>query len=105
MSKRLKQFLFGIWCLLLIPAITPVLEKWLEENAIRLGSQAMMRNCASGNDRIIGCCAGRSPSPSGWCSRPRAVVHPPHSAQTRHSPFDHPAGLGLKGAIGALDQK
>src|SRR5882757_3944619 len=32
MSKGLKQFLFGIWGLLLIPLITPVLEKWLEEN-------------------------------------------------------------------------
>jgi hypothetical protein len=32
MSKWLKQFLFGIWGLLLIPAITPTLKKWLEEN-------------------------------------------------------------------------
>jgi hypothetical protein len=32
MSKRLKQFLFGIWGLLLIPLITPILEKWLDEN-------------------------------------------------------------------------
>src|SRR5260370_28795851 len=32
MSKRLKHFLFGIWGLLLIPLITPILEKWLEEN-------------------------------------------------------------------------
>ena len=32
MSKWLKRFLFGIWGLLLIPLITPVLEKWLEEN-------------------------------------------------------------------------
>jgi hypothetical protein len=32
MSKWLKQFLFGIWGLLLIPLITPVLETWLEEN-------------------------------------------------------------------------
>lgn len=32
MSKWLKRFLFGIWGLLLIPPITPVLEKWLEEN-------------------------------------------------------------------------
>ena len=32
MSKWLKQFLFGIWDLLLIPLITPILEKWLEEN-------------------------------------------------------------------------
>ena len=32
MSKRLKQFLFGIWGLLLIPLIGPPLEKWLEEN-------------------------------------------------------------------------
>jgi len=31
-SKGLKQFLFGIWGLLLIPLITPTLEKWLEEN-------------------------------------------------------------------------
>jgi hypothetical protein len=32
MSKGLKQVLFGIWGLLLIPLITPILEKWLEEN-------------------------------------------------------------------------
>jgi hypothetical protein len=32
MSKWLKRFLFAIWGLLLIPLITPVLEKWLEEN-------------------------------------------------------------------------
>ena len=32
MSKWLKQFLFGIWGLLLIPLIMPILEKWLEEN-------------------------------------------------------------------------
>ena len=32
MSKGLKQFLFAIWGLLLIPLITPILEKWLEEN-------------------------------------------------------------------------
>jgi hypothetical protein len=32
MSKRLKQFLFGIWGLLLIPLMTPILQKWLEEN-------------------------------------------------------------------------
>ena len=32
MSKWLKQLLFGIWGLLLIPLIMPILEKWLEEN-------------------------------------------------------------------------
>jgi hypothetical protein len=32
MSKWLKQFLFGIWGLLLIPLITPILKKWLAEN-------------------------------------------------------------------------
>jgi hypothetical protein len=32
MSKWLKQFLFGIWGLLLIPLIIPILKKWLEEN-------------------------------------------------------------------------
>ena len=32
MSKWLKQLLFGIWGLLLIPLITPILKKWLEEN-------------------------------------------------------------------------
>ncbi len=32
MSKWLKWLLFAIWGLLLIPAITPMLEKWLEEN-------------------------------------------------------------------------
>jgi hypothetical protein len=34
MSKWLKRFLFGIWGLLLIPAITPIFEKWLEENVL-----------------------------------------------------------------------
>jgi hypothetical protein len=32
MSKWLKQFLFGIWGLLLIPLIAPISKKWLEEN-------------------------------------------------------------------------
>src|SRR5882757_246099 len=32
MSKWLKQLLFGIWGLLLIPLIAPIFEKWLEEN-------------------------------------------------------------------------
>ena len=32
MSKWLKPFLFGIWGLLLIPLITPILKKWLEAN-------------------------------------------------------------------------
>src|SRR5712672_292492 len=32
MSNWLKQFLFGIWGLLLIPLTVPILEKWLEEN-------------------------------------------------------------------------
>ena len=32
MSKWLKQLLLGIWGLLLIPLITPILKKWLEEN-------------------------------------------------------------------------
>jgi hypothetical protein len=32
MSKWLKQFLFGIWGLLLVPLITPILGKWLEAN-------------------------------------------------------------------------
>jgi hypothetical protein len=32
MSKWLKPLLFGIWGLLLIPLITPILKKWLEEN-------------------------------------------------------------------------
>jgi hypothetical protein len=32
MSKWLKQFLYGIWGLLLIPPLMPILEKWLEEN-------------------------------------------------------------------------
>jgi hypothetical protein len=32
MSKWLKQFLFGIGGLLLIPLIMPILEKWLQEN-------------------------------------------------------------------------
>ena len=32
MSKWLKQFLFGVWGLLLIPLIMPILKKWLEEN-------------------------------------------------------------------------
>src|ERR1700693_1032531 len=32
MSKWLKQFLFGIWGLLLIPLLTPILGKLLDEN-------------------------------------------------------------------------
>ena len=32
MSKWLKQFLFGIWGLLLIPLIAPISKKWLEEH-------------------------------------------------------------------------
>jgi len=32
MSKWLKQVLFGVWGLLLIPLIVPILKKWLEEN-------------------------------------------------------------------------
>src|ERR1700716_4308476 len=32
MSKWIKQLLFGVWGLLLIPLITPILEKWLQEN-------------------------------------------------------------------------
>jgi hypothetical protein len=32
MSKWLKRFLFGIWGLLLIPLVMPILKKWLEEN-------------------------------------------------------------------------
>jgi hypothetical protein len=32
MSKWLKQFLFGIWGLLLIPLIASIFEKWLAEN-------------------------------------------------------------------------
>src|SRR3954468_54548 len=32
MSKWLKQLLFGIWGLLLIPLTMPILKKWLEEN-------------------------------------------------------------------------
>ena len=32
MSKWLKPLLFGIWGLLLIPLVTPILKKWLEEN-------------------------------------------------------------------------
>jgi hypothetical protein len=32
MSGLLKKLLFGVWALLLIPLITPVLKKWVEEN-------------------------------------------------------------------------
>jgi hypothetical protein len=32
MPGLLKNFLFGIWGLLLIPLIAPVLQKWLEQN-------------------------------------------------------------------------
>jgi len=39
MSGLLKKFLFGIWGLLLIPLIAPVLKKWLEENVFS-GSMA-----------------------------------------------------------------
>jgi hypothetical protein len=34
MSKWLKQLLFGIWGLLLIPLIAPILAKWLKENIL-----------------------------------------------------------------------
>ncbi len=34
MSKWLKQLLFGIWGLLLIPLIMPILDKWLKENIL-----------------------------------------------------------------------
>jgi hypothetical protein len=42
MSKWLKQFLFGIWGLLLIPLIMPVLDKWLEENIFDSNGMATM---------------------------------------------------------------
>jgi hypothetical protein len=42
MSKWLKQFLFGIWGLLLIPLITPILDKWLEENIFDSKDMAAM---------------------------------------------------------------
>ncbi len=32
MSRLLKSLLFGIWGLLLVPLIAPVLKKWLEDN-------------------------------------------------------------------------
>ncbi len=32
MSRWLKKFLFGIWGVLLVPLIAPVLKKWLEKN-------------------------------------------------------------------------
>jgi hypothetical protein len=34
MSKWLKQLLFGIWGLLLIPLIAPTVENWLEQNVL-----------------------------------------------------------------------
>jgi hypothetical protein len=34
MSGWLKKFLFGIWGLLLIPLIAPVLKQWLEQNVL-----------------------------------------------------------------------
>ena len=34
MSKWLKQLLFGIWGLLLIPLIMPILDEWLKENIL-----------------------------------------------------------------------
>jgi hypothetical protein len=42
MSKWLKQFLFGIWGLLLIPLIMPILDKWLEENIFDSNGMATM---------------------------------------------------------------
>ncbi len=42
MSKWLKQFLFGIWGLLLIPLIMPILDKWLEENIFDSNGVATM---------------------------------------------------------------
>jgi hypothetical protein len=42
MSKWLKQFLFGMWGLLLIPLIIPILHKWLEENIFDSNGMATM---------------------------------------------------------------
>src|SRR6266850_1430110 len=42
MSKWLKQFLFGIWGLLLIPLIMPILDKWLEKNIFDSNGVATM---------------------------------------------------------------
>lgn len=36
MSNRLKQFLFGIWGLLLIPLVMPILEKGLKANVFSI---------------------------------------------------------------------
>ena len=50
MSKWLKQFLFGIWGLLLIPLIVPMLKKWLEENVFSDSSgmaTTIFRNAAA----------------------------------------------------------
>src|SRR5215207_6444010 len=41
MSKWLKQFLFGIWGLLLVPLVAPAFKKWLEENVFS-GSHDMV---------------------------------------------------------------
>ena len=40
MSKWLKSLLFGIWGFLLIPAVTPIVEKWLEQNVFTDPSEA-----------------------------------------------------------------
>jgi len=50
MSKWLKQVLFGVWGLLLIPLIVPILKKWLEENVFSDSSgmaTTIFRNAAA----------------------------------------------------------
>jgi len=50
MSKWLKQVLFGVWGLLLIPLIVPMLKKWLEENVFSDSSgmaTTIFRNAAA----------------------------------------------------------
>ena|SRR2546428_3951504 len=56
MSKWLKQFLFGIWVLLLIPLITPILKKWLEENVFSDPNDmatTVFRNAVATTDNLL----------------------------------------------------
>ena len=34
MSRLFKKLLFGIWAVLLVPLLAPVLKKWLDENVL-----------------------------------------------------------------------
>ena len=66
MSKWLKLFLFGIWGVLLIPLMTPTLEKWLQDNVFsdphglaatvfpNAGATSVATGVVSANGRVDG---------------------------------------------------